>query len=87
MTLRRAKAEAANIERMQRNVDADGRRLLMVRAAESTGFWYTANFEGFGGGDPWSRAPPCMAVMKSGFRSIGRESAVNLVDVSTLSLF
>lgn len=55
--LRRAKAEAVERERMQRSEDLEGRRLLVVKAAERAGFWYTANFVGFGEGDPLSRTP------------------------------
>lgn len=43
----RATAEAQKRERMKKTVEAEGRRLLEVRAAESAGFWYTANTEGF----------------------------------------
>ncbi|KAL0418184.1 UNVERIFIED_CONTAM: hypothetical protein Sradi_1231900 [Sesamum radiatum] len=43
----RARTEAEETERKNRKVEALGRRLLEVRAAERAGFWYTANFDGF----------------------------------------
>lgn len=33
---------------MKRNADLEGRRLVVVRAADRAGFWYTENFVGFG---------------------------------------
>ena len=51
---RRAKAEAEEREKMQRRVDLEGCRLVVVRAADRIGFWYTENFEGFDGGEPLS---------------------------------
>ena len=35
---KREKAEAEEMERMKRKVDLEGRRLLVVRAAETAGF-------------------------------------------------
>jgi hypothetical protein len=59
ITVRRAKAEAEEREKMQRKVYLEGCILLAVRAAERVAFWYTENLEGFGGGDPpFSLAPP-----------------------------
>lgn len=61
--LRRAEAEANEIESMKRKVDLEGRRLLVVRAAEKAGFWYTVNFEGLGGGE----TPPPPALILTAF--------------------
>lgn len=47
--IKRAMEEAENSDRMKRKVEAEGRRLLEVKAAERAAFWYTANFEGFAG--------------------------------------
>lgn len=43
----RAETETVNRERMKKTAEEEGRRLLDVRAAESAGFWYTVNIEGF----------------------------------------
>lgn len=66
---RRAKAEAEEKEKMQRSVDLEGWRLLVVRAAEKAGFWYTENLEGFNGVEPLSLAAPTasMVVIREGF--------------------
>ena len=42
---------------MQRKVNFEGWRLLVVRAADKAGFWYAENFKGFGEGEP-SALPP-----------------------------
>lgn len=66
--LRRAEAEANEIESMKRKVDLEGRRLLVVRAAEKAGFWYTVNFEGLGGVELCSfTTPPPPALILTAF--------------------
>ncbi|PON80421.1 hypothetical protein TorRG33x02_234250 [Trema orientale] len=67
---RRAKAEAEEREKMRKRVELEGWRLVAVRAAEKAGFWYTENLElGFfnGGEEPFSLAPPSMAVYGYGY--------------------
>lgn len=45
--MKRVIIDTVNRERMKKTVEEEGRRLLEVRAAESAGFWYTVNIEGF----------------------------------------
>lgn len=46
----RENAEALQREKMKRRVRLEGCRLLALRAVENTGFSYTQNLAGLGGG-------------------------------------
>ncbi|TXG73883.1 hypothetical protein EZV62_002462 [Acer yangbiense] len=80
MIERRAKAEAEEIAKKQIRVDLEGWRLLAVRAAERSGFWYTVNLLGFSGGaagdDPTLlslAAPPPVVSIVNGERFSGHK--------------